>query len=588
MSNKENAALTKEAILEEIDEEWNLDDFESTLDEELRAGLADAKFLKEEQEKIGSPENLGKVIGKVVWDQFINQIGVIAGEDFIKENRGLKLDLSDDAHIQTTENFAEGKIATHNTKIDYQQRYDDWQDNFQRDENGNVKTYIDRAGRQQPILEKEARKPFDAGRPTGSKEGHTDMDHTVPTAELIRDPAVNAHMSKEEQIDFANSDKNLHEMDAGMNRSKKENSMPVWLDCPNAKGQKPNEIFDLDAEKEKEFRKKDKEARAELEKRKKEGEKKSIEAGKASQREEAFRIGKAAVRAVVMGLLTELAREIISKLIKWLRSGKKTLAELMNHLKLSIQAFLGKMKQHVLTAGDTVVTTIATAIYGPIVSMLKKVWIMLKQAGKALKNAWDFFLAPENKRMPIGIRIAETGKIIIAGVTGAGALLLGEVIEKQLMVVPGFAVEIPLLGSLANLLGIFFGTVSAGIIGAIAINLIEKKIETRLKRENTDARFDANNKVLATQQIVKSVKEKQLIRTKESSACVIAKRHVQAAQEMRRMCENIRANGAEDVSIRDNLEAIRHMSDQLKSGAERSSDKSELEKVDQTLDELLT
>lgn len=47
------------------------------------------------KEKIRNPDNLGNVIMDVVWEQFVNQIAVTctAGEDFIEENNGLKLDL---------------------------------------------------------------------------------------------------------------------------------------------------------------------------------------------------------------------------------------------------------------------------------------------------------------------------------------------------------------------------------------------------------------------------------------------------------------------------------------------------------------
>jgi hypothetical protein len=51
----------------------------------------------------------------------------------------------------------------------------------------------------------------------------------------------------------------------------------------------------------------------------------------------------------------------------------------------------------------------------------------------------------------------EVGKIVMAGLTGAGAIVLGEVIEKGLTTIPIFAVEIPLFGSLANIIGIFMG-----------------------------------------------------------------------------------------------------------------------------------
>lgn len=86
---------------------------------------------------------------------------------------------------------------------------------------------------------KSARKPFDESRPRGSAERHTDMDHTVSAAEIIRDPAANAHMTKKEQIDFANSEANLYEMDLSLNRSKGDKSTTEWLDNPNSKGQKP-------------------------------------------------------------------------------------------------------------------------------------------------------------------------------------------------------------------------------------------------------------------------------------------------------------------------------------------------------------
>ena len=66
------------------------------------------------------------------------------------------------------------------------------------------------------------------------------------------------------------------------------------------------------------------------------------------------------------------------------------------------------------------------------------------------------------------------------------------------MTIPIFAVEIPLLGSLANILGIFLGAVVAGIIGAIAINIIEKQIEKSMKRDNVDAQIEKGNEILRT------------------------------------------------------------------------------------------
>lgn len=561
---KENAILDKkEQLNEDLTESFDFDELEEKLQSQLEEELADMQFLAEEKEKIGNPDNLGNVIMDVVWEQFINQVAVTAGEDFIKENRGLHLDLRKEAHIQTTENFADGKIATHNTEIDYQQRYDDWQSNFVKDGNGNVVTHQTRSGKEEATLVKGARKPFDEGRPTGSVENHTDMDHTVSAAEIIRDPAANAHMTKDEQIAFANSDANLNEMDSSLNRSKGDKSMTDWLDNPNSSGQKPDEIFDISAEDEAKLRQKDAEAREEYEKQKKEAEQKSIEAGKKSRKEEALRIGGKALRAVLMQLLAELVREIVAKMVKWFKSSKKALDTLLDSLKEAIHSFIGKMKQHLINAGNTLFTTVATAIIGPIVGTIKKVWIMLKQGWSSLKNAIAYIKDPANKGKPIGRLMMEVGKIVIAGMTGIGAMVLGEVIEKGLMTIPIFAVEIPLLGSLANILGIFLGAVVAGIIGAIAINIIEKQIEKSMKRDNVDAQIEKGNEILRTQHQLQAVHEVKLDHTKGTTAQNIHDRHVAAANVMADSVENIRKNCATDESIDDAFDDIDKLFDEL-------------------------
>ena len=551
---KENAVLDKkEQMNEELTESFDFDELEEKLQSQLEEELADMQFLAEEKEKIGSPDNLGNVIMDVVWEQFINQVAVTAGEDFIKDNRGLHLDLRKEAHIQTTENFAEGKIATHNTEIDYQQRYDDWQSNFVKDENGNVVTHQTRSGKEEATLVKGARKPFDDERKkrglVGNAEKGTDMDETVSVAEIIRDPSANAHMTQEERIEFDLSEKNLNEMDSSWNRSKGDTPTNEWLDNPNSKGQKPQEIFDnmTDEDVEK-LRQKDAEAREEFEKKKKEAEQKSIEAGKKSRKEEAFRIGGKALRAVPMQLLAELVREIIAKLVKWFKSSKKALDTLLDSLKEAIHSFIGKMKQHLINAGNTLFTTVATAIIGPIVGTIKKVWIMLKQGWSSLKNAIAYIKDPANKGKPIGRLLMEVGKIVIAGMTGIGAMLLGEVIEKGLMTIPVFAVEIPLLGSLANILGIFLGAVVAGIIGAIAINIIEKQIEKSMKRENLDALIDKGNEILKTQHQIQIVNEVLLDRDKENAQSNISGRHQEAASIMKDAYGNIMEDFVEDFS----------------------------------------
>lgn len=571
---KENAILDKEEQLnEDLAESFDFDALEEKLQSQLEEEIADMQFLAEEKEKIGSPDNLGNVIMDVVWEQFINQVAVTAGEDFIEENRGLHLDLRKEAHIQTAENFAEGKIATHNTEIDYQQRYDDWQSNFQKDPNIEHKTSNYRYNEDQQVwekhdtrsdswknvLNKDARADFDKGRPTGNNTANTNMDHTVSAGEIIRDPAANAHMTREEQKAFANSEKNLNLMDSAANQSKGDSTMSEFLDSERD-GKKAAERFNIDEE---ELRKKDAEAREEYERQKKEAEQKSIRAGKKSQKEEAFRIGGKALRAVLMQLLAELLREIIAKLVKWFKSSKKTLGTLWDGLRESIHSFIGKMKQHLINAGNTLFTTVATAILGPIVGTIKKVWTMLKQGWRSLKDAITYIKDPANRGKPISRLLMEVGKIVIAGMTSIGAMALGEVIEKGLMTIPIFAFEIPLLGSLANILGIFLGAAVAGIIGAIAINIIEKQIEKSMKHENVDAQIKKGNEILRTQHQLQAVNEVKLSRAKAEAAQNIRDRHVAAAHMMADSIEAIRENCATTESIDNTFDDIDKLFDEL-------------------------
>lgn len=509
-------------------EDMDFAQLESQLEAELDSQMEDLKVLEEEHDKIGNPATIGETVKNVVWEQFINQVGVIAGEDFIRENRGLTLDLRDSAHIQTTENFEKGKIATHNDKIDYQKRYDDWQANFQHDENGDVKTHQTRTGKQEATLVNGARKPFDEGRPTGSVERGTDMDHTVSAGEIIRDPAANAHLSKEEQIAFANSEANLNEMNAGQNRSKGDKSMTDWLDNPNKNGQKPDEIFDINEEQKEKYREKDKEARTEYERVKKEGEKRSIETGKKSQREEAFRIGGKALRSVIMGLLASLIKDIIQKLVAWFRSGKRSLSTFIDSVKLAIKSFLSNLKTHLLNAGNTLITTIFTAIFGPVIGMIKKAWIFLKQGYQSVKEAIEFFKNPANKNMPFSIKMMEVGKIIVTGATAGGAILLGETIEKGLMTIPVFAFQIPLLGSLASLLGMFFGALISGLIGALALNLIDKMIAKKQRSINQIQQINKKNDIINSQEQILVVTAVHAANDKKDTAQNVMNRHQEA------------------------------------------------------------
>ena len=536
------ATENEKAILEAIEfeaEEVGLDDLEQILQAELEEKFDNLDFLQTEREHISNPDHLGETVMNVVWEQFMNQVAVTAGQDFIKENGDLTLDLRSEAHIQTTENFADGKIATHNKKIDYQQRYDDWQSNFVKDESGKVVTHKTRSGKEEATLVKGARKPFDDDRPSGSVEKHTDMDHTVSAAEIIRDPAANAHMTKEEQIAFANSEANLNEMDSSLNRSKGDKAMTEWLDNPNANGQKPDEIFDISEEDDKKMRQKDAEAREEYEKQKKEAEKRSIEAGKQSQKEEFFRIGKKALRTALMALLATLLKEITSKLILWLKSADKNLDTLIEYIKRAIKSFVSKLKNLLISTTDSVLTTIATSIIGPVVGIIKKTITLLKQGWKSIKEAIQFLRKPENRGKPLSYLLPQVGIIVVTGLSGVGAIVLGEFIEKALMGIPFLAVDIPLLGSPANLIGMLMGAIVCGVIGAIAINLINRYVAKQQKTDNLDAQIDKKNEILAVQDKLLDVKGQKLANTYQEVVRNVSERHKEAGEQLTDLLESV-------------------------------------------------
>ena len=131
---------------------------ESSLEGNLKDVAEHIDQLDIDRDKLQNNEYLQESIENIVWEQVQLQLAAQIGEEFIKENNGQSLDLRKEAHIQTAENFEKGKVATHNRDVNYQERYDNWQANFQRDVNGNIKTHTTRSKQTVKILTKEARK----------------------------------------------------------------------------------------------------------------------------------------------------------------------------------------------------------------------------------------------------------------------------------------------------------------------------------------------------------------------------------------------------------------------------------------------
>ena len=531
-------------VLEDIIDYSDTEIDETQLEQQLEAALADRlddlDSLRDDLQHIGSVDHLGDVVLNAIWDQFATQVAITAGEDFLRENRGLTLDLSADAHIQTTENFEKGIFPSHYTgDINFRQRYDDWQKNFQRDDKGNIIYHTTRGGKLEPTLVKGARKPYDAARPKGSKAAHIDMDHTKPTAEYIRNSGTNAHLTEAERIAHANSPANLRELDSSLNKSKSDMTMEQWLNTPNARGQKPGEIFGLSPEQDEKLRKDGADAEAAFQAEIAKGEQRTINSGRQSQKQEFFRVGKQVLKAAFMSLLLELVKEIVRNLILWLKSTTKTIKTLIDHLKQAVLTFFARLQQLLVNAADTALTTVAYAILGPVVGMVKKIIVMLKQGWKSLKEAVAYLRKPENRGKPMRELLPQVGIIVVSGLSAIGAMALGELIEAELMALPFLAAPIPIIGTPANLIGTMLGAIVCGVAGAIAINLINRYLEDQQKSTNMVAQAEKRNEILMLQDKLIELKSSKADAVQKDVAQSIADRHKAASSMMEGMLHNI-------------------------------------------------
>lgn len=530
---KENAIFNQEEKLEEeLMDSFDFDELEEKLQGQLEMELEGMQFLAEEKEKIGNLDNLGNVVMDVVWEQFLNQVAVTAGEDFIKENHGLHLDLRNDAHIQTPENFAKGKIATHNhiSKDQLEQNLDRFKNKSHKEfRNEHVNPGMDSTLKRAGKLKKEGidtvtdiytgrQIPTDTKLENGKNNPKAaQREHVKPSAELYKNPSLQMANSDKELAAIINNPENLQGYTTAERNNRKSDKSSSEMN---------------EKDKTKHHDNADKKAEEYIKKKEKEGEERLKKEGRKTQKEEAFRIGGKALRAVAMQLLAELVREIIAKLVKWFKSAKNSLESLLSSLKEAIHDFIGKLKTHMINAGNTVFSIVATAIIGPVFGAIKKVWMLMKQGWASLKNAVNYIKDPANKGKPISILLMEVGKIIIVGLTGAGALVLGEVIEKSLISIPLFGVEIPMIGSLASVLGIFFGAVVSGIIGAISINLIDKLVAKKKMKEVQEATIDRGNKILSIQSQQQIVSEALLANEKAKVQSNISNRHIHANDVM--------------------------------------------------------
>lgn len=539
MNENEVVALLGSEFSDVDSEALDFEVLERQLEEDLKEQQLELESLKDDFKRIGTPESLGETVMNVVWEQFVNQVAVIAGEDFIKENKGLTLDLRDSAHIQTAENFEKGKIATHNyiSGREIIARYDRSRTvphgEFRR---AYVDPGMDGSLKRAGVLYNEGTetvKDLYTGRqiPTRTKlengENNPDAaqrEHVIASAELYKDPSLQMANGNEELAGVINSPDNLQGYTTARRNVRKSDHSPDEME---------------DRDKTKHWERAHERADRYIKAKKKEGETRLKKEGRKTQKEEALRAGGKALRAILMGLLASLIKDVIRKLIGWFRSGKRKFSTFIESIKEALRSFFSDIKGRLKTAWDTGLTTILTAVLGPIVGMLKKAWMFLKQGYRSVKQAIQFLKDPKNKNMPLSLKMMEVGKIVVVGLTAGGAILLSEVIEKALMSMPLFATPIPMLGSLGSILGMFLGGLVSGLIGALALNLIDRMIADKQKQLNLAHQGDKRSEILATSDKLVVASYGSTQQKKTAATLALEQRHQGAGDRMKGVSQEV-------------------------------------------------
>lgn len=526
------------------DEELNLEDLEASLEAELESLELDYTLLKEESEKIGNPDSLGKIIIDEVWTQFGKQIG---------------LDMTNETLIQA---YNREHPEEYNKEI---------ADSIMQDEKYKEANKAMKQQQQEGAL---------TDTYTGKKIDDNDtanLDHVVPRKEIYDNPR--RKQANIDTKDLANKKENLAPTNESLNKSKGAKSNKQYVDertQREADLKKQNEAAHKkidasnksEAEKRVEHEKIDKRMQDKLDAdddlmmaadaKARKAINKDIAIGVTKQT--AKKAGKDALKAMAVSALFDLLKSIMNGLVRFFKEKHKSFKSFLAEMKDSIKHFISHISSFVKTGVTSVVGTVISEIFGPIVSMFKKLASFIKQGVSSIGEAISYLTAKENKNKPLSIKIAQVSKIVVAGLTAAGAIINGELIEKALLNIPIMAVEIPPLGSIANLAGMFLASLLCGIIGAIVIHFIDRLIAKHQKRDNINSQIDKNNEISQTLTKLTDVKEELLNNTIEQTGLSIVQRHKQANDEIYQFLTTIYR---EDVNESDNTEQFSSIADKL-------------------------
>ena len=532
MVNKNDFFNNEDILNEEFTDSFDFDELEAKLQSQLEEEFADMQFLKEEKEKIGNPDALGKVIFDEVWKQFSNQIGL----DITNETLNQKYDREHKGETYEEESkrvMQDPRYKAANRAMKEQQKSGKLNDTY-----------------------------------TGKKTNKNDklnLDHVNPRKGLYENMRRRqAGISTEE---LANIDENLKPTNESLNKSKGAKSVKEYIKERKQREErlkKQNELANKkidesnmsDVEKKRAKEKNNKRLQDKLDADDELMKKAYKEANRAINKKIFIGVAKAtakkaakdALKQMAISALFSLLKEVMNAFVRFLRSQTKSFESFLQEMKIAIHSFFEKITSVLKTGASSAVGTIVTEIFGPIISTFKKLSSLIKQGVSSVIDAIAYLKARENKDKPFGIKVAQVGKIITAGLVAGGAIYLGEFFEKRLLLVPGMKKELPLLGTLANVIGMFLASLVSGLIGVIIINLMDKFIAKKQKSDLQKAAIGKRNQILSNQHRVQIVNEVLLERNKEKVQSNISERHQETVFIMKDAYGNIMDNFAEDFS----------------------------------------
>lgn len=506
---------------EEVDElqSLNYDELEELLEQQFEMEFSNLESLQTEFKEIGSPDKLSEVILDEIWNQFANQIG---------------LDMTSDTLLkQYNDKHPNGYTKEEGAKILNDKRYTDANKAMkEKQKSNNLKDEY--TGKTLKINEK------------------ANLDHVVPRKKIFDNNW--RKIADIETADLANKNENFAATNESLNKSKGATSNSDYIKNREAREkklrdqvQRANEKIDkknisnsekknLKAENEKRLNDKlaaDSEKMLKTEKRANNAINKHI--AKKAPVKMVNKAGKDAIKAMLVAALFGMLKELMNALVRYFKSKKQSFAAFLKEMKKALHSFFGKIKDFIKVGVDSFVGSIVGEIIGAFAEKLRKLPNLVKQLFGSIRESISYLSTPENQTHSTAIKIAHISKIITSGLVAVGAMFLGEYFEQFLNKIPGMTFEIKLLGTIANILGMFLASLLTGILGAIIINGLDQFISKKLIEENQKQQADKKNELLRIQDVQIFVAEQNVAVKRNDIFSKMAKNH----QKLRELLGNV-------------------------------------------------